>query len=119
MTDSPKPSLFRPVVGQRGITQLHWAAYCGDIEEAHAALSLGCDVNAVDLYRGYTPLHWLADMAATGGDRMEVLELLVRHGAAINVRSSTDMTALGLARESGSELGDRLADTLVRLGAVD
>jgi ankyrin repeat protein len=119
MTDSPKPSLFRPGIGKRGMTELHWAAYCGDPDGAQAALALGCQVNATDEYRGYTPLHWLADMAATGGDRLAVLDLLVRHGADLNTRSETDMTALSLARDAGSNAGDELADALVQLGAVE
>ena len=119
MTDKQKPTLFTPGIGKGGMTELHWAAYCGDPEGAQAAIDLGCQVNAVASYRGYTPLHWLADTAATGGDRLEVLELLVRYGAEINVRSAADMTALGLAREASSHAGDELADALVRLGAVE
>jgi ankyrin repeat protein len=101
------------------MTKLHWAAQRGDPDGARAAIASGYRVNARDEYRKYTPLHWLADMAATGGDRVAVLELLVEHGADINLRSVTDMTALGLAREAGSDAGDELADALLRLGAVE
>ncbi len=119
MTEKPKPSLFHPGIGKLGMTELHWAAYCGDPDGVRSAIDLGCRVNARDEYRSYTPLHWLADMAATGGDRMAVLHLLLEHGADINLRSVGDMTALGLAREAGSDAGDELAGALLRLGAVE
>lgn len=120
MTDRPKTTLFVPGVGKRGMTELHWAAYCGDPEGARRAIALGCDVNGRDQYRSYTPLHWLADMAATGGDRLAVLEVLVRHGADIHLESDTrNETAAYLARQAGSDAGDALADALVRLGATE
>ncbi|HEX5053937.1 MAG TPA: ankyrin repeat domain-containing protein [Planctomycetota bacterium] len=119
MTDEHHPSLFRPGVGERGMTALHWAACRGDPEGVREALAQGCEVNERDRYRGYAPVHWLAAMAATGGERMVVLHLLLQRGADINLRSGTNETALGLAREAGSQAGDELADALVRLGGVE
>jgi Ankyrin repeats (3 copies) len=110
-----KPSLFSPGVGKRGMTDLHHAAYAGDIEGLRRALLAGLDVNAADSYRGYTPLHWLADMAATGGPRLEMLELLIRSGADINAPALDGTTALVLAREAGSACGDELAAVLEKL----
>ncbi len=117
--DPSKPSLFRPGVGQKGMTELHFAAYCGDMIELVRCLNEGLPVNAVDSYRGYTPLHWLADMAATGGPRIEMLRELVRHGANLDIKSSDGKTALVLAREAGSLGGDKLAAELAALGAAE
>jgi ankyrin repeat protein len=101
------------------MTELHLAACRGDPDGARAALAAGCRVDARDSYRGYTPLHWLADMAATGGDRLAVLDVLLAHGADIDLRSETGMSALRLAREAGSNAGDALADALARRGAAE
>ena len=96
MTDDAKPTLFRPGVGKRGMTELHYAAYCGDFDELTRCLGAGMDPNVTDQYRGYTATHWLADMAATGGPRVEMLRALAAHGADLNLKSATDATALSL-----------------------
>ena len=64
MASFVKPTLFTPAVGARGMTTLHFAAYAGDLEAMEKALAAGLDPNARDDYRGYTALHWLADMSA-------------------------------------------------------
>jgi hypothetical protein len=33
MVEFAKPVLFRPGVGNRGMTDMHFAAYCGDLTE--------------------------------------------------------------------------------------
>ena len=117
MDPNDKPTLFRPAVGKRGMTQLQYDAYCGNLEGLLWCLENGADVNAVDEYRGYTALHWLADMAAAAGPRLEMLRALVRHGADIRKRTGNGTTALALARDAGSEMGDKLAAELVEMGA--
>jgi ankyrin repeat protein len=99
------------------MTDLHYAAYCGDLDALLHFLDADLDVNATDTYRGYTPMHWLADMAATGGPRVEMLRALVRHGADVNIKTPDGTTALMLAREAGSACGDELAAELIVLGA--
>ena len=79
-------------------------------------MAAGQDANATDTYRGYTAAHWLADMAATGGPRVEMLRALVRHGADISARTPDGTTPLMLARAAASKLGDELAAELVGLG---
>ena len=117
MNDDAMPTLFRPGIGKRGMTELHYAAYCGDFEALNRCLDAGMDPNVTDQYRGYTALHWLADMAATHGPRLEMLRALVSRGANINCKSATDATALSLARDAGSVCGEELAAELLRLGA--
>jgi ankyrin repeat protein len=117
--DNSKPTLFSPGVGKRGMTQLHYDAYCGNLEGLVWCLENGMDVNATDTYRGYTPAHWLADMAATGGPRVEMLRALVKHGADINFKTPDGTTTLMLARQAGNAGGDELASELVALGALE
>lgn len=100
------------------MTELHWAADCGDPEGVRSTLDQGCEVNAFD-EQGWVPLHWLADLAATGGDRLGVLDLLVKHGADVNIKSSKGVTALHLARQAGTDAGEELAQALTRLGAIE
>ena len=114
-----KPVLFIPGVGNRGMTELHFAAYCGDGEELMRCLAAGMDPNTIDAYRGYTALLWLTDMAATGGPRLEMLRALVEHGADIHTRSNDGVSAVTLARDAGTQAGDELAARLISLGAVE
>ena len=119
MSDDPPPKLYSPREGERGITSLHYAAYCGDAAALATCLDEGANPNARAEYRSYTPLHWLADMAAAGGDsRVEMLRALVEHGADINARSADGETALMLAREASGQ-GDELAEELIAIGAID
>ncbi len=116
MNSEDKPKLFSPKIGKRGINELHYAAYCGNISDLQTCLTAGFDTNQKDAYRGYTALHWLADMAATGGPRVEMLKLLVSAGADIDQLSDTGETALSLAAgASGS--GDDLVAELLALRA--
>ncbi|MDB6066070.1 MAG: ankyrin repeat protein [Pedosphaera sp.] len=117
--DSSKPKLFHPGVGKRGMTELHYAAYCGDLDALLYWLEQGLEVNVTDTYRGYTALHWLADMAATQGRRVEMLAVLVEHGADIDMQTPDGTTPLMLARAAGSSAGDELASRLMALGATD
>jgi ankyrin repeat protein len=117
MNDFDKPNLFSPGVGNRGMTQLHYDAYCGNLPGLLWCLEHGMDVNATENYRGYTATHWLADMAAADGPRVEMLKALVGHGADVNLRTPDGITPLMLARAAGSDLGDELASELIALGA--
>jgi ankyrin repeat protein len=114
-----KPTLFSPGVGKRGMTQLHYDPYCGNLQGLRWCLESGLEVNATDTYRGYTPTHWLADMAAVAGPRVEMLRALATHGADLNARTPDGTTPLMLARMAGSDGGDRLAAELIALGAQD
>ena len=122
MADAGKPTLFSPGVGKRGMTQLHYDAYCGNLEGLLWCLENGLDVNATDTYRGYTPTHWLADMAAVAGPRVEMLRVLASHGADLNARTPDGTTPLMLARRArmpGTNGPEELTAELIALGARD
>ena len=112
MTDNSRPKLFRPGVGSRGMTELHYAAYRGDQSELERQLDAGADPNARDQYRGYAAVHWLADMAAIGGPRVQMLRLLVQHGADIEALADNGASALSLATEAGNATGEQLVDEI-------
>ena len=118
MANNNKPTLFSPGIGRRGITELHWAAYCGDQNELERQLTAGADPNLKDHYRGYAALHWLADMAAAGGPRVQMLRILVERGADVNLLADNGATALSLASQAGTATGEELASELLQFGAV-
>ena len=117
MSVESKPTLFRPGVGKRGMTELHFAAYCGDMNELRRQLEEGANPNVRDEYRGYSAVHWLADMSATGGPRVQMLRLLAAHGADLGLKSGTGETAVSLARAAGTAGSEQLVDELIFLGA--
>lgn len=117
MNESQKPTLFRPGIGKRGINELHWAAYCGDQNELQRLLDAGANPNTKDEYRGYAAIHWLADMAATGGPRVQMLRLLVASGADVNQVANSGETAISLAAASGCATGEQLVSEVAGLGA--
>jgi ankyrin repeat protein len=114
-----RPALFSPGPGKRGMTKLHYAAYCGDGDALARCIATGMNPNQQDKYRGYTALLWLMDMAATGGPRLEMFRTLVSHGADIHIRATDGTSALKLARAAGTQSGDDLAAALVALGATE
>jgi ankyrin repeat protein len=108
-----KPTLVEPRAGERGMNELHFAAYCGDLEGVIAEFDNGIDVNGQD-DSGYTPLHWVVDMGITPGDREEIVYLLIEHGANIESCDGAGCTPLCVASTAGN---DRLVQLLVSAGA--
>jgi hypothetical protein len=72
-------------------TDLHDAAFNGDVEHVRKLLKEGKNPNIKDEY-GWTPLHW----AALGG-HVDVARLLLKHGADPNARSESGWTPLHIA----------------------
>lgn len=102
---------------ERGFTLLHWAAAKGDADVAKLLISKGADVNAQDEWEGYAPIHAAVienkveliklllskranvDAESRGGltplmiaatkGYTEAAELLVSHGADVNLWGTT------------------------------
>ena len=66
----------------QGSTVLHYAANGGCFEILSLLIEAGVNVNVTNT-SGYTPLHW----AALGDEYIELVELLLKAGAAVNVRA--------------------------------
>jgi ankyrin repeat protein len=65
------------------MTELHSAAYHGELDWVRNCLIGGLDVHARDKH-GWTPLHWAVDMAMVEGEREEIARLLLDWGADVN-----------------------------------
>ncbi|HEY8751975.1 MAG TPA: ankyrin repeat domain-containing protein [Tepidisphaeraceae bacterium] len=94
-----RPKLFSPQAGSRGMDELQYAAYCGDLEAVKDLLAGGADVTASDQF-GYTALHWNARMACTGGNRVGVAKALLEAGSSPNVTDKEGNTVLASAVEA-------------------
>src|SRR3989475_463560 len=98
---------------QGGFTPLHSAvatdAGAADIEIVRMLLAAGADPNAKS-QSGSTPLHTVGFT----GDR-ESLDLLMRHGADLAIKTNDGKTAAEIARERGhGEIAERLASRVAR-----
>lgn len=91
-----KPKFISPIAGQRGMTELHYAAYRNDPDDVRAQLSLGVPVDIRDEH-GWTPLHWSIDMAQAGGEPEQVVSLLLRAGASANAVDNSGFSVMMMA----------------------
>jgi hypothetical protein len=78
------------------MSELHSAAYHGDLEWVRNCLEGGLDPNEQDS-KGWTPLHWAAFMGLVDGDREEVAAELIRAGADVNAKGSGGESVLEVA----------------------
>jgi ankyrin repeat protein len=113
---SDRPKLFSPRPGSRGMDDLQYAAYCGDADAVRHFLVEGADAAAVDDF-GYTALHWCVRMAgAGGGERDEVIRLLLAAGADVNHRDGAGKSVLTSAIEATAP--DEMLSQLRAAGAM-
>lgn len=105
--------------GRNGITPLHWAAQYGDLKVATHLLEHGADVNASDAYKGPISTSSIdgtvLQISLRGGaDNLELVRLILKHGAKLNRRDLQGNTEMHLVAMSGSA---DLARLLVQHGA--
>jgi len=91
-----KPKYIVPAIGQRGMTELHYAAYCNDPDDVRAQLALGVPVDIQD-NNGWTPLHWSIDMAQAWGEPEQVVSLLLEAGASANAVDNSGFSVMMMA----------------------
>ncbi len=100
MSDS---TLNKHSMNKHGMTELHLAAYHGELDWVTNCLKGGLDVNARD-NGGHTPLWWAADMGRVDGDREAVVDALIAAGADVHARDSSGESVLEAAVRSGNDL---------------
>jgi ankyrin repeat protein len=110
-----RPKLFIPRAGSRGMDELQYAAYCGDLEAVGSLLAEGADPSASDDF-GYTALHWNARMACAPGDRVGVAKALLTAGSNPNHRDKQGNSVLESATEATAH--PELINLLKDRGAV-
>jgi len=92
------------------VTTVKVNAFCvsiakGDLVTVKKLIDLGTDVNQKS--NGMTPLQYAAKY-----NRVEIIQLLVKHGASINQRSDKGMTAIKYAKLSNATEAVALLKTL-------
>jgi len=98
------------------MTDLHLAAYQGDLDWVEKCLESGSDVDARDA-GGFTPLHWVVDMGMVGpknDDRAEIVRLLINSGADIEALNEFGESVLFRAVLAGNH---DLVELLLRANA--
>ena len=93
---SEKPVLIHPNAGERGMTELHYAAYSNDVDAVRKQLQLRIPVDARD-DNGQTPLLWSIDMAQATGDPIGVVSLLLEAVASANATDHSGLSVLMMA----------------------
>jgi ankyrin repeat protein len=106
-------------MNEQGMTELHLAAYHGELEWLENCLKGGLSVHAKDK-GGWTPLHWAVDMGMVGRDRVEVVTTLIKSGADIEAKDNEGQTPLIMAGEQGNpDIVQRLLEAGADVNATD
>jgi ankyrin repeat protein len=110
-----KPELWSPKSGERGMTDLHYAAYCQNLSEVKRLVESGIDVNQKD-DSGYTPLAWCIDMSATGkvGAAESIVDYLVEQGARLEFRDDRYADILEFAHACDYYVAAHIEDIMER-----
>jgi len=91
-----KPVYIVPMAGKRGMTALHYAAYCNDPDAVREQLKSGVLVDVRD-DGGWTPLLWSIDMAQAWGEPERVVRLLLAAGVSANATNHEGFSVLMMA----------------------
>jgi len=108
-----KPKLIVPKAGQRGMTELHYAAYCNSPDAVRLQLQQGASVDVRDDV-GWTPLHWSIDMAQAWGEPQQVVSLLLAAGASANAVDQSGFSVLMMACGRNNTM---IFEQLIKAGA--
>ena len=110
-----KPQLWSPKAGEKGMSELHYAAYCQDLAAVRYWVEHGLDVNQKD-DGGWTPLVWCIDMAAAGavGAAEAIVDYLIEHGAVLEFSDAKHGSLLEFAHSRDGWIAEHLEMILKR-----
>ncbi|MHA3774831.1 ankyrin repeat domain-containing protein [Verrucomicrobiota bacterium sgz303538] len=91
-----------PLLNENGMTELHIAAWEGDLTWVQNCLRGGLDVHARDK-DGHTPLWWAADMGIAPGEREAVIDTLIAAGSDVNAKDNYGESVLESAIRAGND----------------
>jgi len=97
LDESPLAGIVINEPDEDAATLLHWAAINGHLPMAELLLARGSDVNALGGKFRSTPLMW-----AVGEKRLDMMVMLLRHGANPSIGDSNGCGLLHLAAATGS-----------------
>lgn len=87
------------VADHRGLTPLHAVMYRNNATLVKKLLDAGADVNAVMKDGGHTPLH----LAIRYKCELDTFQLLVDHGAKVDIKNSEGLTITEYAKKEGRD----------------
>ena len=96
------------IAGPNGRRPLNWAAFQNNTAMIDLLLDAGADINATNL-SGFTPLHH-----AVEGEAIEAIELLIKKGASLDLKTKTGRTVLEIAAMSGNQKVIDLVQTALK-----
>lgn len=102
-------------------TALSHAAWHGSLEAAELLIERGANVDARDLFAGFTPLHWAA---SSESPRADFVKLLLAKGADPNAAGGAHIAALGLTPQTPRMLAEKrgrtaIVEALIAAGAKE
>ena len=99
------------------MTELHFAAYCEDLDAIRACVERGLDVNAKD-DAGWTPLVWAVDMAATADHGMAeaIVDYVMAHRASAAFSSDDYEDIVAFAKSLHPTIGAHMERIVEREG---
>jgi ankyrin repeat protein len=108
-----KPQFWSPKAGEKGMTQLHYGAYCQDFAAVKYWVEQGYDVNQ-KTDAGWTPLVWCIDMAGTGpkGAAEAIVSYLIEHGSELEYKDKYCASLLEFAEDARPFIADHLRKIL-------
>ena len=95
------------------MTELHYAAYCQDLESVKRCVESGADIHQKH-DGGWTALVWAVNMASTGapGDAESIVDYLVSKGASLEFSNDLYKDIISFAENVDDAIASHLRDLI-------